>query len=490
MKRNFDNKYMIAAYVRVSTQRQALVKEGSLKNQEERIKSWFDYFNTQNGSILNWDKNVVIFREEGKSAKDIKQRPRFTDMLDEIKKGSFQNVVVASIDRIFRNIRDALDFITLINTSNVDFTSLKENFDTSTATGRAFLNIMMVFAQMEREQTSERVRIGNRQRIERGLWTFARVPYGYEMNPDNIGTLNIIASERAGVELAFNKYLEKGSIRDVVRILNNNGFRTKSGSLWKHDTVHRLLKNKAYIGLIQVNKKNQSKGNENLPEADRYMEGKGNWNPIIDDDLFLQVQELLNENGKSRSNRIKINPYPYIFQGGILQCSHCGDPMHGTSTKKNKTKYIYYYCDNCRLQITSKKLEEIVFKIIYDLLNSDSIINKSLEKVHRRRDGNNVLLNNSLTNAKKIYSAIQNKIELQTTALGKTDNGKIIEAISKTLSGLMDEKDRIKVSIEDFEKQITNSNTKLQNFQSLNNISFYRRILLGYMTRVHVKQIV
>jgi len=487
---NFDNNYMIAAYVRVSTQRQALIKEGSLKNQEERIKSWFDYFNTQNGSILNWDKNVVIFREEGKSAKDIKQRPRFIDMLNEIKKGRFHNVVVASIDRIFRNIRDALDFITLINTINVDFTSLKENFDTSTATGRAFLNIMMVFAQMEREQTSERVRIGNRQRIERGLWTFARVPYGYEKDLNNIGTLNIITSERAGVELAFNKYLEKGSIRDVVRILNNNGFRTKSGSLWKHDTVHRLLKNKAYIGLIQVNKKNQSKGNENLPKADRYMEGKGNWDPIIDEDQYFQVQELLNENGKSRSNRIKVNLYPYIFQGGILQCSHCGDFMHGTSTKKNNTKYIYYYCNNCRFQITSKKLEEILFKIIYDLLSSDILIKNALEKVHRRRGKNSVLLNNSLINAKKIYSGIQKKIEVQTTALGNTDNGIIIKAISETLSGLMDEKSKIKVSIEDFEKQIIDSNTKLQCLQSLNNISFYRKILVENMTRVHIKQIV
>ena len=97
MKSKFDTDYMIAAYVRVSTQRQALVKEGSLKNQEERIRSWFDYYNTQNGKSLNWDKNVVIFREEGKSAKDIKQRPRFREMLDEIQCGRIHNVVVASI---------------------------------------------------------------------------------------------------------------------------------------------------------------------------------------------------------------------------------------------------------------------------------------------------------------------------------------------------------------------------------------------------------
>ena len=430
MKSKFDSDYRIAVYVRVSTQRQALVKEGSLKNQEERIRSWFDYYNTQIGKLLNWDTNVVIFREEGKSAKDIKQRPRFKVMLDEIQRGHIHNVVVASIDRIFRNIRDALDFITLINKINVDFTSLKENFDTSTATGRAFLNIMMVFAQMEREQTSERVRIGNRQRVDRGLWTFARVPYGYEMDKNNIGTLHIIDSERTGVELAFSKYLEKGSIRDVVRIMNEQGFRTKNETLWKHDTIHRLLKNKAYIGIVQVNKKNQSKCNDNLPKADRYMERKGNWEPIIDDDLFLRVQDLLHGNARSKTNRIKVNQYPYIFQGGILQCSHCGGIMSGTSTKKKNKKYIYYYCNNCRFQVTSSRLEVIVFKMIYDILASDTIITQVLEKVQKRRNGINLSLSNSLINAKKVLSAIQKKIEVQTIALGNTNSELIIETVA------------------------------------------------------------
>ena len=490
MKRKFDNNYMIAAYVRVSTQRQALVKEGSLKNQEERIKSWFDYFNTQNGSLLDWNKNVVIFREEGKSAKDVKQRPRFTEMLNEIKNGRFHNVVVSSIDRIFRNIRDALDFITLINKINVDFTSLKENFDTSTATGRAFLNIMMVFAQMEREQTSERVRIGNRQRIERGLWTFARVPYGYEMDPDNIGTLHIIDTECAGVELAFNKYVEIGSIRKVVRIMNNNGFGTKIGSLWKHDTIYRLLKNKAYIGLIQINKKNQSKKNDNLPKADRYMEGKGSWDPIIDEDKFLHVQEMLNENGKSKTNRIKAALHPYIFQGGILQCAHCGEIMFGTSTRKNIKKYIYYYCNKCRSQITSKKLEEIIFKIIYDLLGIDSIIKKTLEKVHKRRSGIDISLKNSLTNAKKIHSSIMKKIEVQTIALGNTDSEIIITTITETLNDLLSEKGKIEASIEDIEKQITEWDEKGERLQSLHNIAYYRTVLIEHITRVHIRQMV
>lgn len=489
MKSKFDTDYMIAAYVRVSTQRQALVKEGSLKNQEERIRSWFDYYNTQNGNSLNWDKNVVIFREEGKSAKDIKQRPRFKEMLDEIQRGRIHNVVVSSIDRIFRNIRDALDFITLINKINVDFTSLKENFDTSTATGRAFLNIMMVFAQMEREQTSERVRIGNRQRIDRGLWTFARVPYGYEMDKSNIGSLHVIDSERAGVDLAFSKYLEKGSIRDVVKIMNEHGFRTKNGTLWKHDTIYRLLKNKAYIGLVQINKKNQSKSNDNLPKADRYMERKGNWEPIIDDDLFLRVQELLHGNGTSKTNRIKVNKYPYIFQGGILQCSQCGGIMSGTSTKKKSKKYIYYYCNNCRFQVTSSRLEGIVFKIICDILESDTIIKKVLEKVQKRRNGINMSLSNSLINAKKVLSAIQKKIEVQTIALGNTKSDSIIETIHETLNDLLKEKDHIQYVIEDLEIQIQAWESRGESFQSLDNITFYRKIIQEHMSRVHIRQI-
>ncbi len=271
--------------------------------------------------------------------------------------------------------------------------------------------------------------------------------------------------------------------------MNEQGFRTKNGTLWKHDTIHRLLKNKAYIGLVQINKKNQSKSNDNIPKADRYMERKGNWEPIIDEDLFLRVQELLHDNGTSKTNRIKLNKYPYIFQGGILQCSHCGGIMSGTSTKKKNKKYIYYYCNNCRFQVTSSRLEGIVFKIIYDILESDTIIKKVLEKVQKRRNGISLSLSNSLINAKKVLSAIQKKIEVQTIALGNTNSELIIETIHETLNDLLKEKDHIQYVIEDLEIQIQAWECRGESLQSLDNIIFYRKVILEHISRVHIRQI-
>ncbi len=491
MKRKIDSNYKIAAYVRVSTQRQALVKEGSLKNQEERIRGWFDFFNSKNGFIFNWDQNVVIYREEGKSAKDVKQRPQFQKMVSDIHRGQIHNVVVASIDRIFRNIRDALDFITLINKINVDFTSLKENFDTSSATGRAFLNIMMVFAQMEREQTSERVRIGNRQRVERGLWTFARVPYGYEMDKNKNGALLILDSERAGVEMAFQNYLKSGSIRGVAKLLNNAGFRTKIGTPWKHDTIYRMLTNKAYLGLIQINKRNIAKDKENVPELDRYKEGKGNWDPIIDEDIFYRVQEILVKNYKSRTNRMKEKPHPYLFQGGILQCHHCGGTMAGTSTKKNGKKYFYYYCEKCRFQTTAVRLDEIIKKVIYDFIENESvIIKKALEKVNERKGGDMALLRDSMSNAKKILFGIQKKIEVKTVALGNTDNRQLIEKINEELTDLLQEEGKILAAIQGLEKQIEDLDYQSIMEQALKNVKYYRKLILSHITPIHLREIV
>ena len=172
-----------------------------------------------------------------------------------------------------------------------------------------------------------------------------------------------------------------------------------------------------------------------------------------------------------------------------MQCSHCGGIMSGTSTKKKSKKYIYYYCNNCRFQVTSSRLEGIVFKIISDILESDPIIKKVLEKVQKRRNGINLSLSNSYINAKKVFSAIQKKIEVQTIALGNTKSDSIIETIHETLRDLLKQKDHIQYVIEDLEMQIQSWERKGESLQSLDNITFYRKVILEHMSRVHIRQI-
>jgi len=140
-----DKDRQCALYIRVSTTNQA--EEGeSLDEQEERLQNYCAY--------KGW-KNFKIYREEGFSGKDMK-RPAFQQMMSELHKDKINTIIVKKIDRLSRSIIDFENIYKVIESKGADLVSIQENFDTSTAIGRAVIRIILIFAQMEREQTSER----------------------------------------------------------------------------------------------------------------------------------------------------------------------------------------------------------------------------------------------------------------------------------------------------------------------------------------------
>lgn len=146
-------------YVRVSTDRQALEGE-SLEEQEQRLR---DFCKQRNWNV------VKVYCEEGRSAKDT-NRPRFKELLKNMENGGINTVIVKKLDRLSRSIVDFERICHFFESHNVDLVSLHENFDTTTAMGRAVIRIVMVFAQLEREQTSERTLDVLKHRAEEGLW--------------------------------------------------------------------------------------------------------------------------------------------------------------------------------------------------------------------------------------------------------------------------------------------------------------------------------
>ena len=159
----------VAIYVRVSTLHQ--IDKDSLPMQKQDLLAY--------AKLMLGTEDRVIFEDAGYSGKNT-DRPKFQEMMSQIRAGGFTHLLVWKIDRISRNL---LDFATMYNELKdlgVIFVSKNEQFDTSTAMGEAMLKIILVFAELERNMTSERVTATMISRANNGQWNGGRIPYGYD----------------------------------------------------------------------------------------------------------------------------------------------------------------------------------------------------------------------------------------------------------------------------------------------------------------------
>lgn len=162
---------MCAIYTRVSTDNQAEVKFNSCEAQEEKIKAF-----------IKSQENMEIFKvysDPGYTGANL-NRPALSEMLNDIKECNINLVISYKIDRLTRSPKDFYQIIELFEKCGVDFISVTERFDTSTPSGRLLRNIMLTFAQFERELASERTKDKMSQRAQKGMWNGGFVPFGYK----------------------------------------------------------------------------------------------------------------------------------------------------------------------------------------------------------------------------------------------------------------------------------------------------------------------
>ena len=194
-----------AIYVRVSTEEQAL-NGFSIRAQKEKLI----YYATK---IKDW--NVYkVYSDEGISGKDIKSRPSLQEMLTDIKNRKVNNVLVFKIDRLTRSTKDLIDLIELFNNYDCDFNSLNESIDTSSATGRMFIKIIGIFAEFERENIVERVKLGFERKVREGNSICSCTsPLGYNRPK---GSNNLIINKK---EAIIKKNLEVLNLTDEAIIV-------------------------------------------------------------------------------------------------------------------------------------------------------------------------------------------------------------------------------------------------------------------------------
>ncbi|MCL2106084.1 MAG: recombinase family protein [Oscillospiraceae bacterium] len=307
-------------YVRVSTEEQA--QEGfSIRGQEQKLK---DYALIKDWTIYK------IYADEGISGKNITERPAVNELILDIKAGHVKNVLVFKIDRLTRSTADLLYLVDLFNQHDCAFNSLMESIDTQTASGRMFLKIIGIFAEFERENIIERVKLGNERKVKEGYTLGGRrVSYGYDRpKGQEIQTIN--EAEAFIVRDIFEMYVRQGmSITAIARVLNLRGIPTKEASTWTNSQVKDILTNPSYIGKVRYHVKKAGYIGEGLHE------------PIIPAELFEEAQKLIAKNLRSApTNR----PGEKSYFTGILECADCRKKMYPHTDRDQ----IRYFCTGRR----------------------------------------------------------------------------------------------------------------------------------------------
>ncbi len=318
---------MIALYVRVSTQEQAL-NGHSIDEQTDRLKKYCDALNLG---------QFKAYTDAGFSGSNM-NRPALQQMIKDI--SGIEKVIVYKLDRLSRSQKDTLYLIEDVFLANgCDFVSMSENFDTSSAFGRAMIGILSVFAQLEREQIKERLMMGKFARAKQGAYSSSKSPIGYDYIN---GELVTNESEKTQIKTIFDRYSAGCSIKAITKELNNSGFSHKYGK-WQTTTVRSLLESRIYLGYNKYN-------------GEWY---KGNHEPFITEKQFNEVQAILQRRTKEHSDHNRRSGKANSFLGGYLYCAKCGakySKQRYQSTVNGKGYFYNYYVCNSR----SKKTPHLV----------------------------------------------------------------------------------------------------------------------------------
>ncbi len=390
---------MIAIYTR-----QSLFKKDSLSTSQQA-----DYCTAACCGEL-----YEVFEDLGYSGKNL-NRPDFEKMMQKVRSGQINKILVYKLDRISRNISDFSNLLVELQQYNCAFQSVSENFDTSSPIGRAMIYICMVFAQMERENTSQRVHDSYYYRAELGFWGGGVAPFGYKLGKIKYkGKLHTILEpdEEAAalVKQLYEWYLEPNtSISTILDKLNNElKIPSRNGGLWSSRVVADILSRPLYApndmamynylsgmgatitnppeefdGLASVDlygKKNAGASkHKRTRTADEMYCNISNHEPLVNSETWLRVQHKHNAMVKKPS---RAGTGKNSWFTGLMKCACCGSGVSYTNSRGTQGYYLcstkknrgYYSCN--QKPAPKKKIDPLIIQNIIQHYQEESVVKK------------------------------------------------------------------------------------------------------------------
>lgn len=438
-----DKKFVVGLYPRVSTEDQ--FRNGhSLDEQKERMLKLCDYKNYE---------VYKVYEDAGISAKNM-NRPAFQEMIQDIKDGKINKIIVYKLDRLTRSIKDLEEICTLLEENDCSLESMCEDINTSTANGKFFIRMLTILAQLEIERTSERTKFGMVGAVKKGHFV-GRSPLGYD-KVDKKLVINDIESEV--IRRIFDLYIKGIAANAITKLLNEEKALNRK---WIPTLVDRILSNEIYIGNY-VHRKTISD-----EESQKFV---GVAPAIIEEEVFniAQIQKQKNLKNYKRKQT-------YIFMQSI-KCPKCGTIMGGCSSKSHTgEKHCYYQCANCKTRVSEKKIEKQMINFLDDMLDFFLLIDNTYkpylyQDTEKELKKCNKIIDELNTKEKRIKSAfvdgIVEEIELKDELDFIKNQKKITEEKIKDLT--------IKESTEDHKNEMRLI-YNLKQLEKIKNKSYYVR---------------
>lgn len=273
-----------------------------------------------------------IYTDSGFSGSNM-QRPGLQELIKDAEEGKFEMVLVYKLDRLSRSQKDVLYLVEdVFDKHGVFFSSMTENFDTSTPFGKAILGILAVFAQLEREQIRERTMMGKDSRAQEGKWHGSKwVPIGYDYKDD---VLVVNEYEAMQMREIADLFLKRTPVRTIANMMTEKGYLHKYGE-WEAKTIRRVLANKVYLGLIK--------------QRDKYYPGLHA--PIFDQQTYDDIMVIMNERKEQFAQTYK--PFKSLL-GGMIYCKKCG----ARYARQSNGKGTCYYCCYSRSKTMKKMIKD------------------------------------------------------------------------------------------------------------------------------------
>lgn len=377
MKEEIKETIKCAIYTRKSTEEGLEQDFNSLDAQREACEA---YIKSQQHE--GWVLIEKQYNDGGFSGGTL-ERPAVKELFKDIEAGEVDIVVVYKVDRLTRSLMDFSKIVEIFEKHEASFISITQSFNTTTSMGRLTLNMLLSFAQFEREVTGERIRDKVAASKKKGMWMGGCVPLGYEIADKKLVIEKHFASV---IKIIYKKYLELKSVHKLKTYLDENNLRSRSGKVFSKGNLYNILSNKIYIGLVKH--KNNTYNGEHKQ--------------IIDFETFEKVQKLLLENRVDKNCGLKSSSNSLLAGKIYDDKNNRMSPSHSNTRKR---KYRYYVSlavtklkkgqEGSVSKIPAGEIEKFVVEEIKNfLLNTKKV--------------QNLIRDCNVTNQNEIFKAIEN----------------------------------------------------------------------------------